>query len=199
MRTGTGSRRTRKKPAPLPVSPPQIPHDLTWARTRAAAVGSQRLTAWAMARLQLWSFCSSGSLYKIICWSRHISEERICVSEKLQEGTSARYEHQNKRQILNRSLQESDVQNAHMPAGRSWFICVYVFAQINYIASYYGNTKMPAQVVSAVSVTVDIFRHIYEFLFINRQRHRSLWESSCTLFILLFFRLSTLLNHHKNI
>jgi hypothetical protein len=26
------------------------PHDLTWARTRAAAVGSRRLTAWAMAR-----------------------------------------------------------------------------------------------------------------------------------------------------
>jgi hypothetical protein len=27
-----------------------IPHDLTWARTRAAAVGTRRLTAWAMAR-----------------------------------------------------------------------------------------------------------------------------------------------------
>jgi hypothetical protein len=30
--------------------PPQIPHDHTRARTRAAAVGSQRQTAWAMAR-----------------------------------------------------------------------------------------------------------------------------------------------------
>jgi hypothetical protein len=29
---------------------PQIPLDQTRARTRAAAVGSQRLTAWAMAR-----------------------------------------------------------------------------------------------------------------------------------------------------
>jgi hypothetical protein len=28
----------------------KIPHDQTRARTRAAAVGSQRLTAWAMAR-----------------------------------------------------------------------------------------------------------------------------------------------------
>jgi hypothetical protein len=28
----------------------KIPHDLTWARTRAAAVGSQRLTAWAIDR-----------------------------------------------------------------------------------------------------------------------------------------------------
>jgi hypothetical protein len=30
--------------------PPQIPHDQTRARTRAVAVGSQRLTACAMAR-----------------------------------------------------------------------------------------------------------------------------------------------------
>jgi hypothetical protein len=30
--------------------PPQIPHDQTRVRTRAAQVGSQRLTAWAMAR-----------------------------------------------------------------------------------------------------------------------------------------------------
>jgi hypothetical protein len=35
----------------VPLCPPQIPHDLTWDRTRAAAVGSQRLTAWAVARL----------------------------------------------------------------------------------------------------------------------------------------------------
>jgi hypothetical protein len=34
----------------VPLCPPQIPHDLTRARTRAAAVGSRRLTAWAMAR-----------------------------------------------------------------------------------------------------------------------------------------------------
>jgi hypothetical protein len=40
----------RRKPAPVPLCPPQIPHDLTQARTRAAAVGSRRLTALAMAR-----------------------------------------------------------------------------------------------------------------------------------------------------
>jgi hypothetical protein len=39
---------TRRKPAPVPLYPPQIPHYLTRARTRVAAVGSQRLTAWAM-------------------------------------------------------------------------------------------------------------------------------------------------------
>jgi hypothetical protein len=50
MRIGRGNRSTQRKPAPVPLCPPQIPHDLTWARTRAAAVGSRRLTTWAMAR-----------------------------------------------------------------------------------------------------------------------------------------------------
>jgi hypothetical protein len=42
MRIGRGKRSTRRKPAPVPLCLPQIPHDLT----RAAAVGSRRLTAW---------------------------------------------------------------------------------------------------------------------------------------------------------
>jgi hypothetical protein len=50
MKIGRGNRSTRRKHAPTPLCPPQIPHDQTRARTRAAAVGSQRLTAWAMAR-----------------------------------------------------------------------------------------------------------------------------------------------------
>jgi hypothetical protein len=45
-----GNRSTRRKPAPVPLCPPQIPLDQTRDRTRAAAVESQRLTAWAMAR-----------------------------------------------------------------------------------------------------------------------------------------------------
>jgi hypothetical protein len=45
MRIGRGNGSTRRKPAPVPFCPPQIPHDLTWDRTRAAAVGSQPLTA----------------------------------------------------------------------------------------------------------------------------------------------------------
>jgi hypothetical protein len=49
MRIGRGNRSTRRKPAPVPLCPLQIPHDLTWDRTRAAEVGNQRLTAWAMA------------------------------------------------------------------------------------------------------------------------------------------------------
>jgi hypothetical protein len=32
MRLGRRNRSTRRKPAPVPHCPPQIPHDLTWAR-----------------------------------------------------------------------------------------------------------------------------------------------------------------------
>jgi hypothetical protein len=47
MTIGRVNRSTRRKPAPVPLCLPQIPHDLTWDRTRAAAVGSQQLTAMA--------------------------------------------------------------------------------------------------------------------------------------------------------
>jgi hypothetical protein len=45
MRIGKGNRSTRRTRVPVPLLPPQISHDLAWNRTRAAAVGSQRLTA----------------------------------------------------------------------------------------------------------------------------------------------------------
>jgi hypothetical protein len=45
MRVGRENRSTRRKLAPVPLRPPQTPHDLTWARTRAAAVVSRRLTS----------------------------------------------------------------------------------------------------------------------------------------------------------
>jgi hypothetical protein len=50
MKIGRGNPSTRRKPGPGPLCPPQIPLDQTRAWTRAAAVGSQRLSAWAMAR-----------------------------------------------------------------------------------------------------------------------------------------------------
>jgi hypothetical protein len=50
MTIGRGNRSTRRKSAPVPLCPPQIPHHLTRPRTRAATVGSQRVTTWAMAR-----------------------------------------------------------------------------------------------------------------------------------------------------
>jgi hypothetical protein len=41
---GRGNRSTRRKPTPVQLCPPQTPHAAR-TRTRAAAVGSQRLTA----------------------------------------------------------------------------------------------------------------------------------------------------------
>jgi hypothetical protein len=54
LRIGRRNRSTRRKPTPVPLCPPQIPYDLTPARTRAATVGSRRLTAWAMAGPPVW-------------------------------------------------------------------------------------------------------------------------------------------------
>jgi hypothetical protein len=45
MRIGRVKQSTRRKPVLVPLCPPQIPHDLTWAGTQAAAVGSRRVTA----------------------------------------------------------------------------------------------------------------------------------------------------------
>jgi hypothetical protein len=45
MKIGRGNRSTGRKPATSPLCPSQIPHEQTRARTRAAAVGSQLLTA----------------------------------------------------------------------------------------------------------------------------------------------------------
>jgi hypothetical protein len=50
IKIGRENRSTRRKLAPAPLCQPQIPHDQTRARTRATTVGSQQLTAWAMAR-----------------------------------------------------------------------------------------------------------------------------------------------------
>jgi hypothetical protein len=63
MSIGRGNRSTQRKPAPVALYPPQIPRDLTRARTRAAAVGRRRLTAWAMARPLSWS-----KLYGLCIW-----------------------------------------------------------------------------------------------------------------------------------
>jgi hypothetical protein len=46
---GRGNGSTRRKSAPVPLCTPQTPHAARM-RTRAAAVGSQRLTTWATAR-----------------------------------------------------------------------------------------------------------------------------------------------------
>jgi hypothetical protein len=53
---GRGNRSTRRKPAPVPLCPPQTPH-ASQPRTRAAAVRIQRLTARATARP--WSYITT--------------------------------------------------------------------------------------------------------------------------------------------
>jgi hypothetical protein len=40
MRIGRGNRSTHKNPVPVPIRPPQIPHDLTWDRPQTGAVES---------------------------------------------------------------------------------------------------------------------------------------------------------------
>jgi hypothetical protein len=45
MKIGRRNRSTRRKPTPAPLCPPRILLDQTRARTRPAAVGSQRLIA----------------------------------------------------------------------------------------------------------------------------------------------------------
>jgi hypothetical protein len=57
---GRENRSTRRKPAPMPLCPPQTPHAAR-TRTWAAAVGSQRLTAWGTAwpLLCVWRFSPS--------------------------------------------------------------------------------------------------------------------------------------------
>jgi hypothetical protein len=53
MRIGKGNRSSRRKPAPVPLYPPQILHYLMCDWTRAAGVGSRRLTALAVTRPNL--------------------------------------------------------------------------------------------------------------------------------------------------
>jgi hypothetical protein len=65
MRIDKGNWSTWGKPAPVPLCSPQIPHGLTWARTRAAVVGSRWLTAWAM----VWPFAHGlPCLLLTYCW-----------------------------------------------------------------------------------------------------------------------------------
>jgi hypothetical protein len=68
MRIGRGNISAWRKFAPVPLCPLQIPQNLTRARTRAAAMGSRRLTAWAMARPR----CQITSLDYVTTISLHI-------------------------------------------------------------------------------------------------------------------------------
>jgi hypothetical protein len=61
MKIGRGNRSTRRKPAPAPLCPPQIPYDQIRARTLAAAVESQARPD-ALGYLRLSKFTTNVSL-----------------------------------------------------------------------------------------------------------------------------------------
>jgi hypothetical protein len=63
MRIGRRNRNTRRKLAPMPLCPSQIPHDLSGARTWAVALESRWLTTWAMARPT-----------QVLKWAQSVSE-----------------------------------------------------------------------------------------------------------------------------
>jgi hypothetical protein len=69
---GRGNRSTRRKPAPLPLCPPQTPHAAR-TRSQAAAVGSQRLTALATARPSRCLAMNIYSNFTISTFGRHVT------------------------------------------------------------------------------------------------------------------------------
>jgi hypothetical protein len=80
MRIGRKNRSTRRKPAPVPLCPPQIPHDLTWDRTLAAAVGSRR----AMSRPEkLGNFSQRRNLQALLGETSKNSPNNFLVSADL--------------------------------------------------------------------------------------------------------------------
>jgi hypothetical protein len=78
IKIGRGNRSTRRKPAPAPLCPPQFPLDQRRARTWAAAVWNQRLTAWDMAR-PWFTLTVFARLNAVIVGSNPIQGMDICM------------------------------------------------------------------------------------------------------------------------
>jgi hypothetical protein len=72
MRIGRGNRSTRRKPAPVPLRPPQILHDLAWARIRASEVGSLRLDAWRGQPVRLLGLSDYGWMRNVACMTENL-------------------------------------------------------------------------------------------------------------------------------
>jgi hypothetical protein len=69
IRIDRGNQSTQRKPAPVPLCPPQIPHDLAQARSRASVVESQQLTALATAQsFQIVTIMLSGKADKMLVY-----------------------------------------------------------------------------------------------------------------------------------
>jgi hypothetical protein len=67
MKIGRGNRSTRRKPASMPLCPPQIPRDLSRARTRAAAVGPHELWHGHMRFLAALAISTNTESYTNLC------------------------------------------------------------------------------------------------------------------------------------
>jgi hypothetical protein len=95
---GRGNRSTRRKPAPAPLCPPQNPTWRPGLEPRTAAVGSQRLTAWAMARPivqfleKLYIFSCTYSISRV--WSFIVTTDNNSPSEIAALGQNLTYRHQ---------------------------------------------------------------------------------------------------------
>jgi hypothetical protein len=115
MRIVRGNRGNRRKPAPVLFCPPQIKHDLTWAPTRATALGSRRLTAWAMAQPNSSVTCNHVTLCSQSAWQRRqikckinrdnyellirrVVERKSC--RETQTSSEVRLEHNQERTLL---------------------------------------------------------------------------------------------------
>jgi hypothetical protein len=113
MKIGWGNRSTRRKPAPALLCSSQITHDKTRPRTKAASLGSRRLTAWAMygpsqagtqqltlkcenysgiccksmdlkfLQRLLWRLLSSGIERRVVRWKRYIRPPSTGSKNKL--------------------------------------------------------------------------------------------------------------------
>jgi hypothetical protein len=78
----------RGKPVPVPLCPPQIRYGLPWERTRASAVRSRRITAWAVqSALRQHNF--------LLNYHREeLKMESVCSSERPPWTSSATWEPQ---------------------------------------------------------------------------------------------------------
>jgi hypothetical protein len=90
---GRRNRSTRRKPAPMPLCPTQIPHKLTWDRTQSAAVVSQRLTAGTISRPVSWlgqrKWLNKSTTARLMLCS--LSANKLRMNSKVDMGETVRW------------------------------------------------------------------------------------------------------------
>jgi hypothetical protein len=94
MKIGMGNRSTRRKPAPVPRCPPQIPHDHTRAGTRASAVVSRLLKGKVIPVQAVEALRVAGG------WGSHIFWLSVLISNSHSGGWSPNWVHSARRPLL---------------------------------------------------------------------------------------------------